>query len=109
MPYTPHTRQMMNTIEYRVDCQLLQYLHYENNLGCRWGSTCTAGTAGTACAVLLLVLFTRCGRVDRCWDGPLLAGYAPAVQQRPPNAPGSSGTSNEVWALYTLPASFLKP
>jgi len=28
--------QMMNTIEYRVDCQLLQYLHYENNLGCRF-------------------------------------------------------------------------
>ena len=27
---------MMNTIEYRVDCQLLQYLHEENNLGCRW-------------------------------------------------------------------------
>jgi hypothetical protein len=27
--------QMMNTIEYRVDCQLLQYLHHENNLGCR--------------------------------------------------------------------------
>lgn len=29
--------QMMNTIEYRVDCQLLQYLHEENNLGFRWG------------------------------------------------------------------------
>jgi predicted Zn-dependent peptidase len=28
--------QMMNTIEYRVDCQLLQYLHWENNLGCRF-------------------------------------------------------------------------
>ncbi|KAG1670958.1 hypothetical protein FOA52_011393 [Chlamydomonas sp. UWO 241] len=28
--------QMMNTIEYRVDCQLLQYLHEENNLGCRF-------------------------------------------------------------------------
>ncbi|KIY95413.1 hypothetical protein MNEG_12550 [Monoraphidium neglectum] len=27
--------QMMNTIEYRVDCQLLQYLHEENNLGYR--------------------------------------------------------------------------
>jgi hypothetical protein len=27
--------QMMNTIEYRVDCQLLQHLHFENNLGCR--------------------------------------------------------------------------
>lgn len=27
--------QMMNTIEYRVDCQLLQYLHEENNLGFR--------------------------------------------------------------------------
>lgn len=29
--------QMMNTIEYRVDCQLLTYLHEENALGCRWG------------------------------------------------------------------------
>lgn len=29
--------QMMNTIEYRVDCQLLQYLHEENALGCRSG------------------------------------------------------------------------
>ncbi|GAX77204.1 hypothetical protein CEUSTIGMA_g4650.t1 [Chlamydomonas eustigma] len=28
--------QMMNTIEYRVDCQLLQYLHEENNLGYRF-------------------------------------------------------------------------
>lgn len=28
--------QMMNTIEYRVDCQLLQYLHWENSLGCRF-------------------------------------------------------------------------
>jgi predicted Zn-dependent peptidase len=27
--------QMMNTIEYRIDCQLLTYLHAENNLGCR--------------------------------------------------------------------------
>jgi predicted Zn-dependent peptidase len=30
------TEQMMNTIEYRVDCQLLQYLHEENNLGYRY-------------------------------------------------------------------------
>ena len=28
--------QMMNTNEYRVDCQLLQYLHWENALGCRF-------------------------------------------------------------------------
>ena len=28
--------QMMNTIEYRVDCQLLQYLHWENSLGYRF-------------------------------------------------------------------------
>jgi len=28
--------QMMNTIEYRIDCQLLKYLHEENNLGCRF-------------------------------------------------------------------------
>ncbi|KAG2497394.1 hypothetical protein HYH03_004550 [Edaphochlamys debaryana] len=28
--------QMMNTIEYRVDCQLLTYLHEENALGCRF-------------------------------------------------------------------------
>ena len=28
--------QMMNTIEYRIDCQLLKYLHAENNLGCRF-------------------------------------------------------------------------
>ena len=27
---------MMNTIEYRIDCQLLKYLHSENNLGCRF-------------------------------------------------------------------------
>ena len=43
--------QMMNTIEYRVDCQLLQYLHEENLLGYRFpiGKTdqvllCTLGT-----------------------------------------------------------------
>lgn len=28
--------QMMNTIEYRIDCQLLQYLHSENALGFRF-------------------------------------------------------------------------
>lgn len=28
--------QMMNTIEYRVDCQLLHYLHDDNNLGWRF-------------------------------------------------------------------------
>ncbi|KAK9797772.1 hypothetical protein WJX73_010222 [Symbiochloris irregularis] len=28
--------QMMNTIEYRIDCQLLRFLHNENNLGCRF-------------------------------------------------------------------------
>ena len=28
--------QMMNTIEYRVDCQLLRFLHNDNNLGCRF-------------------------------------------------------------------------
>uniref|UniRef100_A0A383WE33 Peptidase M16 N-terminal domain-containing protein n=1 Tax=Tetradesmus obliquus TaxID=3088 RepID=A0A383WE33_TETOB len=28
--------QMMNTIEYRIDCQLLTHLHAENNLGCRF-------------------------------------------------------------------------
>ena len=28
--------QMMNTIEYRVDCALLKYLHEENALGCRF-------------------------------------------------------------------------
>ena len=28
--------RMMNTIEYRVDCSLLQFLHEENNLGKRF-------------------------------------------------------------------------
>ena len=28
--------QMMNSIEYRVDCQLLQFLHQENALGSRF-------------------------------------------------------------------------
>lgn len=28
--------QMMNTIEYRVDCALLKYLHQENALGSRF-------------------------------------------------------------------------
>jgi predicted Zn-dependent peptidase len=28
--------QMMNTIEYRIDLQLLRYLHEENELGCRF-------------------------------------------------------------------------
>jgi predicted Zn-dependent peptidase len=28
--------QMMNTIEYRVDCRLLAHLHWENALGCRF-------------------------------------------------------------------------
>lgn len=27
---------MMNTIEYRVDCALLKFLHHENALGCRF-------------------------------------------------------------------------
>ena len=26
----------MNTIEYRVDCALLKFLHHENALGCRF-------------------------------------------------------------------------
>ena len=28
--------QMMNTIEYRVDCALLKFLHHENALGSRF-------------------------------------------------------------------------
>ena len=42
--------QMMNTIEYRVDCQLLQYLHWENALGCRFpiGKTDLVGGEGVA-------------------------------------------------------------
>ena len=28
--------QMMNTIEYRVDCQLLEHLHWDNLLGTRF-------------------------------------------------------------------------
>ena len=41
---------MMNTIEYRVDCQLLQYLHWENALGCRFpiGKTDQVGAAALA-------------------------------------------------------------
>ena len=37
--------QMMNTIEYRVDCALLKYLHHENALGCRFpiGQTSQVG------------------------------------------------------------------
>ena len=35
--------QMMNTIEYRVDCQLLKYLHFENYLGCRSVCVCVWG------------------------------------------------------------------
>lgn len=47
--------QMMNTIEYRVDCQLLQYLHEENLLGYRFpiGKTdqacCAAASKESAC------------------------------------------------------------
>lgn len=38
--------QMMNTIEYRVDCQLLAYLHHENNLGCRCADLSSGSTEG---------------------------------------------------------------
>lgn len=41
----------MNTIEYRVDCQLLQYLHWENALGCRF----PIGKTDQVCAVLVCV------------------------------------------------------
>jgi hypothetical protein len=41
--------QMMNTMEYRVDCQLLQYLHHENNLGCRWVGGREGGPAVVGC------------------------------------------------------------
>lgn len=36
---------MMNTIEYRVDCALLKFLHHENALGCRFpiGKTTQVG------------------------------------------------------------------
>ena len=50
--------QMMNTIEYRVDCQLLQYLHEENALGCRFpiGKTAQACLPRrSSCAVLCCV------------------------------------------------------
>ena len=42
--------QMMNTIEYRVDCQLLQFLHEENALGARFpiGKTDQVRVAGAA-------------------------------------------------------------
>lgn len=45
---------MMNTIEYRVDCQLLQYLHWENALGCRFpiGKTDQVRRAGLRWDVL---------------------------------------------------------
>jgi len=44
--------QMMNTIEYRVDCQLLQHLHNENHLGCRWVRACFLDTLPTGVLVL---------------------------------------------------------
>jgi hypothetical protein len=60
--------QMMNTIEYRVDCQLLQYLHEENALGFRFpiGKTdlvsCTLGALrlSSPCAPLLQQLVSPC-------------------------------------------------
>jgi hypothetical protein len=39
---------MMNTIEYRVDCLLLQYLHWENALGCRFPIGKTEQVGGRA-------------------------------------------------------------
>jgi predicted Zn-dependent peptidase len=47
--------QMMNTIEYRMDCQLLKYLHEENNLGHRFpiGMVDQARPLA-ACAVVLM-------------------------------------------------------
>lgn len=44
--------QMMNTIEYRVDCQLLQYLHEENALGFRFpiGKMDQVGLVSDRCA-----------------------------------------------------------
>ncbi len=50
--------QMMNTIEYRVDCQLLQYLHNENALGCRFpiGKTDQVGGEGAAAAADVVVV-----------------------------------------------------
>ena len=43
--------QMMNTIEYRMDCQLLKYLHEENNLGHRF----PIGMVDQVCAFTLLL------------------------------------------------------
>ena len=45
--------QMMNTIEYRVDCQLLQYLHEENALGFRF----PIGKMDQVSVVIALVIY----------------------------------------------------
>jgi hypothetical protein len=59
--------QMMNTIEYRVDCQLLQYLHWENALGCRFpiGKTeqVGGGRAGGAASWRLPAMQCRLAQV----------------------------------------------
>ena len=50
----------MNTIEYRVDCQLLQYLHWENALGCRFPIGKTDQVRAALRCALLCCVALRC-------------------------------------------------
>lgn len=51
--------QMMNTIEYRVDCQLLQYLHEENALGYRFPIGKTDQVPGPSLKTLIMFLASK--------------------------------------------------
>ena len=77
--------QMMNTIEYRMDCQLLQYLHEEHALGHRfpigmvdqarrpraplfarnWSFGCSLASRAMLRAASVAVWLDRCGWRER--------------------------------------------
>lgn len=65
---------MMNTIEYRVDCQLLQYLHWENALGCRFPIGKTDQVRGAR----------RCAGVRKMCGGKFAAGAGSQARWSPP-------------------------
>jgi len=65
---------MMNTIEYRVDCQLLHYLHHENHLGTRLGRA--HATRAHVCVCVRLcgcVAVCECAGVRACVCMPVRA------------------------------------
>lgn len=75
--------QMMNTIEYRVDCQLLQYLHEENALGFRF----PIGKMDQVSAHLLPCL---CASLH-CWSRTVLTSAQLTAKRATLSMPGKPG------------------